>query len=235
MPIFEKINAGLLPVLEAAGLSVRNRFFEYLDLARNPDPEYRKKLAELIRVRYSARKIDVIVTVYPEALRFVLNEGQHIFPKAPILALLLPLGFQVPTTGRVIIPHTIHASYDLIGTLESALKLIPSATRVFAVFGSHENDRALENRARREFKPWEGRLEFRYLSSMPLEKILATVSTAPPGSIVFFGTFTADVSGRNYASREVVQRLSQISTAPVFGLYDILFGYGIVGGSLVSF
>ncbi|HWU40991.1 MAG TPA: PAS domain S-box protein, partial [Candidatus Acidoferrum sp.] len=78
-------------------------------------------------------------------------------------------------------------------------------------------------------------LEFRYLSSMPLEKILATVSSAPSGTIVFFGTFTADVSGRNYASREVVQRLSQISTTPVFGMYDILLGYGIVGGSLVSF
>ena len=32
-----------------------------------------------------------------------------------------------------------------------------------------------------------------------------------------------------------LERLSQVSKAPVFGLYETLLGHGIVGGSLVSY
>ncbi len=235
LPVFEKTNRGILAALETGGVSIRSVFFEYLDLARNTGPEHRKRLAELIRQRYSQRKIDMIVTLYPEALRFVINEGRAISPAAPILALYLPQSFQLPKRQHPIVPHSAHDSYDLVGTLEAALKLVPGVKHVYVVCGAHENDRALEKRIRRDLKLWEDRLEFRYLSDMPLETILATLSSTPPETIVFFGTFSADVSGRNYTSREVVQRLSRISSAPVFGLHDVLLGYGIVGGSLLSF
>ena len=68
-------------------MGIRNQFFEYLDLARNPDPEHKEQMAELMRLRYGHRKIDVIITMYPEALRFLLNEGRTIFSDLPILAL----------------------------------------------------------------------------------------------------------------------------------------------------
>ena len=235
LPVFEKTNQGILAALETGGVSIRSVFFEYLDLARNTGPEHRQRLAELMRQRYSQRKIDMIVTLYPEALRFVINEGRAISPAAPILALYLPQGFQLPKRQHPIVAHSAHDSYDLVGTLEAALKLVPGVKHVYVVCGAHENDRALEKRIRRDLKLWEDHLEFRYLSDMPLETILATVSSTPPETIVFFGTFSADVSGRNYTSREVVQQLSRISSVPVFGLHDVLLGYGIVGGSLLSF
>jgi hypothetical protein len=49
--------------------------------------------------------------------------------------------------------------------------------------------------ARHDFKTWEGRLEFRYLSDLPLEKILATACSAPPGSIVFGGDYQRETYG----------------------------------------
>jgi len=52
------------------------------------------------------------------------------------------------------------------------------------VAGARELDRKYEDEARRSFRKWEGQLEFCYLSEVPLQKILDTVSTAPPGTIV---------------------------------------------------
>ena len=101
--------------------------------------------------------------------------------------------------------------------------------------GCHETDRAAEEKARREFKKWEGRLEFRYLSNMPLEEILTTVSKAPPGTVVLILPFTTDVTGKIFTVKEVSQRVSRVSTAPVFGLYEFLLKQGIVGGSLLSY
>jgi PAS domain S-box-containing protein len=233
VPIFELTDRGLRAALDAGGLGIRNQFFEYLDLARNPGPEHRKLLAELMRFRYGHRKIDMIITMYPEALEFVLKDGRDIFPDVPILALHLPQGFELPKTDRNIIGQA--ASFDFIGTFEIALKLVPGAKSVYVVSGAHQVDRKIKDQARRDLKEWEGGLEFRYLNHLPLEEILATVSNAPPKTIVFFTGMAADVTGRNFTSREVAQRLSQVSTAPIFGLLEVGLGHGIVGGSLINF
>jgi hypothetical protein len=212
VPIFELTDRGLRAALDAGGVSIRNQFFEYLDLARNPGPEHRKHLAELMRLRYGQRKIDLIITLYPEALQFALKEGGSIFSDAPIVALYLPLGSEPPKTVRRVIQQFVIP--EIMGTLEIALKLVPGAKRVYVVSGTHPLDRWVEDRARQDFKKWEGRLEFRYLSDMPLEEILVTVSSAPPETIVFLTAMNADVTGRTYTNREVGRRLSQVSKAP---------------------
>ena len=233
VPILELTDRGLRAALDSGGVGIRNQFFEYLDLTRNPGPEHSQHLLELLRQRYGLRKIDVIVTMYPEALRFVLNEGRMIFPDVPILSLYMPEGLELPETDRRIIQHLVRR--DIVTTLEIALKLVPGVKRIFVIGGTHELDRNIENLAREGFKKWEGRLEFRYLNNIPLEEILTTVSSAPPGTIVLILAFTTDVNGRIFTVKEVSKQVSQVSAAPVFGLRDIELGQGIVGGSLISY
>ena len=233
VPIFELTDRGLRAALDSGGVGIRNQFFEYLDLARNPGPEHSQHLVELLRQRYGQRKIAVIITMYPEALRFALNEGRRIFPDVPILSLYMPAGVELPKTDRHIIQHLVRR--DVVSTIEIAPKLVPGAKRVFVVSGTHELDRKVEDSAREDFKKWEGRLEFRYLDNIPLEEILATVSSAPSGTIVFILAFTTDVKGRIFTLKEVSKQVSQVSAAPVFGLHDIQLGQGIVGGSLLSY
>jgi PAS domain S-box-containing protein len=233
VPVFELTDHGIRAALDAGGVSIRKQFFEYLDLARNPSSEHRRLLVELMRQRYSQRKIDLIITLYEEALRFVLNEDPAIFSEAPVIALYLPLGFAQPDTGRVVIRQITIP--DITGTLEIALRRVPRAERVYVVSGVHPMDRSLEDRARQDLKKWEDRLDFRYMSDLPLEETLAELSHAPPESIVLATSYANDVTGKFYTMREVTQQLGRVSKAPVFGLLDVLLGRGSVGGSLVSF
>jgi len=186
-----------------------------------------------MRLRYSQRKLDMIITMYPEALEFVLEDCRDIFPDVPILALYLPQGFELPKTNRRLIGHS--ALLDIVGTLDTALNLLPRARRVYVVSGTHEVDKMVENQARGDFKKWEGRLEFRYLSGMAFEEVLAALSTAFPDTIILLLVYTKDTSGRSYTSPNVTQQLSQVSAAPIFGLLDAALGYGLVGGSLINF
>lgn len=233
LPANVKTAQGITSSLSSGGVDVKNQFFEYLDLPRNPSPEHMKVLAELMRSRYSQRRIDLIITQYPGALQFLLNEGRTVFPEVPILALHMFPRIELPKTGRLIIQHS--NKIDIIGTVESALKLVPGAKRVYVVGGVSSVDRTLENQARRDSKKWDGQLDFRYLSDMSFEVMLSEVSSAPPGTIVLFTVLTADITGKAYIPRDVVQRLSQVSKAPIFGLYDTLLGYGIAGGFLADF
>jgi signal transduction histidine kinase/CheY-like chemotaxis protein len=233
MPLQLRTDRGLLTSLESGGIGVRNQFFEYMDLARNTGAKEREYLTELLRQRYGHRKIDLIITMYPEALTFVLNEGQDILPEVPILALYETPGMELPKTGRRVIRHVL--AYDLTETLESALKLVPGAKRVYVVGGVYSLDKKVEDQARRDFKRWEGRLDFRYLSDLSVEEMTATVSSAPPGTIILFTAVNVDITGKRYNPRDVAHRLSEVSTAPIFGLYETLLGQGIAGGYLVSY
>lgn len=232
-PVFVETDHGLSTALRYGGIPAANHYFQSLDLRRNPGPEYRRLLVEEMRVRYGHHKLDMISTMYPEALEFLLSEARDIFPDIPILALYLPKGFQLPKTERRIIGHS--ATPDVKGTLEIALKLVPGAKRAYVVSGAHEVDRRVEDQARRDFKKWEGRLEFRYLSGMPFDDVLTSLSIAPPDTIVLLLIYSQDVSGRNYTAPDLAQQLSQVSTAPTFGLLEVALGYGIAGGSLINF
>jgi PAS domain S-box-containing protein len=233
VPVFELADRGIRAALDAGGVGIRNQFFEYLDLARNPGLHHARLMAELMRLRYGQRKIDAIITMYPEALHFALNEGLRIFPRVPIVALWMQEGVELPKTGRRIVQNI--PKRDIAGTLEIALQLVPDAKRVYVVAGAYETDIGTENLARRAFKKWEDRLEFSYLSNMPLEEVLTKISGAPPGTIVLVLPFTMDVTGRIFTIKEVSQRVSRVSPAPVFGFYQILLGQGIVGGSLLNY
>lgn len=233
VPIFEMTDRGLREAMDSGGIGIRNQFFEYLDLARNPSPEHRRHVVDLLGLRYGQRSIDMMITLYNEALQILLNEGRTIFPGIPILALYVPHGFEPPRTDRRII-HQL-TRIDVKGTMQIALRLMPRMKRVYVVSGTNPADRSLENRVREDGREWESRLEFRYLSDLPMKEILATVAGASPESIVLLLGFASDVTGKSYTTREVGNRLGEVSRAPVFGVFDISLGYGIAGGSLFSF
>ena len=231
VPIFLKTDKGLSTTLESGGISDLNQFFESLNLRLNPGLEYRKALVEKLRLQYGHRKVDVIITMYPEALEFVLRDCGDIFPDVPIIALYLQKSLELSNADRTIVEHT--ATLDITGTLEIALSLVPGVKRVYVVSGVHEVDRQIEEQARRDLKKWETRLEFQFLSHMPFEDMLATVSNVPPDSILLLLVLVQDVKGARYTTPTVAQRLSQVSAAPIFGIVDSGLGNGIVGGSLL--
>jgi PAS domain S-box-containing protein len=227
-PLTLATNRGLLDTLRIGGLPRVNLFIESMDLRRNPVPEIRKLLAEQMRLKWSHRKADMIITVYPEALEFVVNDCKDVFPHVPIIALHLPQDFMMAETGRRVIGH--FPTYDITGTIDIALKLLPMTKRVYVVSGAHKIDKLLEDQARRASPKW-GRVEFLYLSHMPIEDMLTTVSKAPPGSVILYLALTQDVAGKSHAGLGFAHQLSQVSTVPVFGMFETALGYGVTGGS----
>lgn len=232
-PVFLGTDRGLISALESGGIPRLNQIFESLELRRYPFPEHRRHLVEQLRLRYSQRKFDMIVTMYPEALEFLLKDCQDIFPDVPILGLYLPQSFELPQTGRHIIGHSV--TFDLVETFELAMKLVPGAKRVYVVSGTHDVDRRIEGQARRDLKKWESHLEFHYLSHMHFEDILNKLSNSPPGTIILQLIFSQDVAGKSYITPNLTKQLSQAASAPIFGLLDVAIGHGITGGYLINF
>jgi PAS domain S-box-containing protein len=221
--------------MEAGGININDLFFEYLDLQRNNNVEYRKKLADLLRYKYAKHQVGLIVTVHTQALNFLLEEAQGLFPDAPIFSYLLvrPELIEAKNTGRRILLRP--QSLDMRGTLEIALKMFSQTRKIVFVTGTAEGDRRFEHEAKRTFEPWRDRLEFQYTSDRSVEEILQLVASLPPRSIVIYSNVFSDKTGRTFIPREVGKMVANASNAPVFGLWDTLLGSGIIGGSLLSF
>jgi len=233
LPIFLGTDKGISETMQSGGIPSVNQFFEFLELRRNSGTEHRKLLAEQMRMRYGQRKLDLIITMYPEALEFVVKDCRDILPDVPILALYLPQKFEVSESRHRVIGH--FPAVDILGTLDIGLKLASGAKRVYVVSGVYDVDRKVENQARVDFRKWEGELEFLFLSHLPFEEMLAAVNSAPPGSIILVLAFTQDVIGNTYTSPIIVQRLRKVASAPIFGILEVVLGRGITGGSLISY
>jgi PAS domain S-box-containing protein len=232
IPAFKKTDHGLALALQSGGIPIRNQFHEHLNLRRNLSSEHRKRMVELLRQGYERKKIDLIITLYPDALDFILSECPTIFPDVPILALYLPQNFKLQKTDRKIVQHLVIP--DFKPTIGMALKLVPDLKRVYVVSGTHLLDKWLENVFRKDSKSWKDRLEFRYLTDLPLEEILTTAADAPSKSILFITAYTRDIKGAYHIVVDVSRMLASVSSVPIFGFLDILLGNGIVGGSLLS-
>jgi PAS domain S-box-containing protein len=233
LPGYQKATPAFLSVTTAAGININDLFFEYLDLQRNDSAEYRQRLADLLRYKYTKHQVGLIVAVHTGALNFLLDEAKGLFPDAPVFSYLVvrPELIEAKKTGRRILQRP--QNLDMRGTLEIALKMFPQTGKIVFVTGTAEG--RLEHEAKVAFEPWRNKLEFQYTSDRSVEEILQLVASLPPQSIVIYCNVFSDKTGRTFIPREVGKMVAKAANAPVFCLWDTLMGSGVVGGSLLSF
>lgn len=233
LPAYQKLNPAFLTVMVDAGMSSNDLFFEYLDLLRLKNSEYRQALADMLRHKYAQTAMDLIVTLHAPAMSFMLNEAKDIFPDVPVVSWNVPEAFKTEDTQSRVIRLSV--GLDLRGTLQRALELFPQTTRVVFIDGVSQIDQYLAAEAKNAFADWENKLQFEYTANYSVEEVLGRVAHLPPRSIVIYGNIFKDKTGRTFIPRDVGQMVAGTANAPVFCLYDTLLGLGVVGGSLVSF
>jgi PAS domain S-box-containing protein len=218
------------------GLSSESQFRfeiyrEAMDLSRFDSYAYRNLLRDHLRAKYAAKKIDVIVAVLEPALDFLLSHRDEVFPGVPIVF----CGIDRRRFGDRPLPSDVTGvllKREFSPTLELALSLHPETDRVVVVAGASEFDSRLLQQAREEFRPFENRLTFTYLTALPLPELLSQLSQLSPKTVVLFSTMFRDGAGESFVPHEVAERISAAANAPVYGFVDQYLGRGIVGGRL---
>ena len=233
IPAYQQATRAFLSVVQEGRVSVNDLFFEYLDLERKKDVEHYKNLTTLFRHKYEGKKIDLVVTVHAQALRFILNEGKDLFPGTPALSYLAPE--TIETTGIERRFLLLPMRMDFGGTLELALRLFPETKCVVFINGIGEGEKRLEREAQGVFEQWRDKLQFEYTSDLSVEEMLQRIATLPPRTIIFYSNVFRDRTGRTFVPKNVADRVAKAANAPVFGMYNTILGSGIIGGSMFNF
>ena len=120
-------------------------------------------------------------------------------------------------------------------TLELALSLQPDVRNVAVVAGSAPQDLESAEQFRRETPAFADRVGFTWLINLSLSDLRTELSRLPEHTVVLYLTMFEDATGASFIPRQALALFAPASRAPIYGCYDTYLGYGIVGGSMVTF
>jgi len=184
--------------------------------------------------KYSGRKPDVIITVGPASLRYMLESHENSFPSTPIIF--------CGTTREMLQNHKLdlHVTgvFGMVQpekTLLAALKLQPDIKHVFVIGGVGTFDRDWEGIAKESFHKYESKLEFTYLTELTMPSLLETLRHLPNSSIVYHTSITEDAAGSHFIdSTQSIPLVVSAANAPIYVIDDVDLGRGTIGGYLIS-
>src|ERR1700752_1854954 len=205
-------------------------FNEYLDSTRFPGEHQEELLRDYLREKYKGQKIDAVVATPDPALRFLLRYRSDLFPNSPIVFVAVSR----PS------PEVLAAGAGLTGiirantyrkTLDLALNLQPETQEVFVVSGTPELDKRFEIVAREELAGYEKRFRITYLTDLPLNELLNRVKDLPQQSLILYvWQRSAIESEKTLQSFQVLEKIRQHSSVPIYGMGSRNVGYGLLGG-----
>ncbi|WP_404307120.1 sensor histidine kinase [Neorhodopirellula lusitana] len=216
------------------GYPERIEFFsEFLDLVRFPGDSHRSRTVDMLREKYRGREFDLVISAGPQALNLLADRRHSLFPDVPVV--FTGVREESATWGELDRATGILMKLDPLPTLELAMNLQPKTRRVVVVSGASDFDRAWDDLARKRFRKHESRLEFTYLSGLPMQTLLDRLRDLPSDAVVIFLTFFTDGEGEYFLSADAVKLVANASAVPVYGPYDTYMGTGIVGGCMDTF
>ena len=205
-------------------------FSEYLDSTRFPGEHQAELLRDYLREKYAGQKIDVVVATPDPALDFLLQYRNDLFTNAPIVfvGIRRPPN-EVVTTGpglTGIIRANTHRK-----TLDLALKLHPQTREVFVVSGSAERDKRFERIARQELAGYENKVRITYLTDLPVDELMNRVKELPQDSLILYVWQRSRLeTEKALQTFNVLEKIRQTASVPIYGMGSRNVGYGIVGG-----
>ncbi|HYJ46640.1 MAG TPA: ABC transporter substrate binding protein, partial [Pyrinomonadaceae bacterium] len=197
-------------------------------------PSDDEELASYLKRKYEGKNIDLIISAAAPRLVALLKNDPTLFAGIP------KVFYEYEDEGERILgeagPHAtgVWAKLDYSQTLALALALHPDAHKVVVIGGNSSEEQARVTKARAEFRPYEGRAEFTYLTNLTLAELKEKLAALPKNCIVYFLSFNTDQAGDKYPPPEALSAIAPTSGAPIYGNSRTLFGAGLVGGNLID-
>jgi len=207
---------------------------ETLEATLFPDETSQHKFDEWYIRKYADRKPDVIITVGPASLKFMVQSHETSFPNTPVIF--------CGTTEEML--ERLQPDSHFTGvwgvaqpemTLIAAIRLQPNTKHVVVVGGVGVFDRSLEALTKERLRTYESQFEFTYLTSLDMPALLERLRRLPSKTIVYYTSIMEDAAGAHFIdASQSVPMVVDAANAPVFVMDDVDIGKGTVGGDVVS-
>ncbi|QNI31136.1 PAS domain S-box protein [Alloacidobacterium dinghuense] len=227
------IDQAIVAGLEKAPYQIE-LYHEEMESALFPDEASQRDFREWFIRRYSDRKPDVIITVGPSPLNFMVESHEEAFPGIPIIF----CGSTEEMLGGLKLDSDFTGTWGVAQpekTLIAALRLLPSTKHLVVVGGVGLYERDLESVAKKSFQGYESKLDITYLTDLDMPTLIERLKHLPTNTIVYHTAITQDAAGTRFIdATQSVPMIAGAANAPVFVVDDVDVGRGSTGGYVLS-
>ena len=208
-------------------LAVYDATLDAEQVSESDDP---KPLLELLRHRFGSAPPDVVVTIGPPAAGFYLKDRDKVFPGTPVVISALDERFVDKSALRAR-DSVVAIHQHLPRLVDNILRLLPDTQTIVVVLGDSPLERFWLGEARKELlAQFANRVSFEWLNNLSLEQMRQRLATLPAHSAVLYTLMVTDAAGVPQQRGAALASLFEVSTAPIFSLYESELGHGVVGG-----
>ncbi|MEE8399565.1 MAG: hypothetical protein V3S89_11215, partial [Desulfobacterales bacterium] len=216
------------------GIDHLELFVEYMDTKRIYNEEYLEHLFHIYRLKYKEIQLDAIITTDDNALWFVAKYHKEVFGEAPVSFCGINdykasfLEDRSQFTGLVEV-------LDIKPTIDLALRLHPETREIVVVVDSTPTGIG-QMRDIAAVAGHYSNLTFDFLKGKDIShaELFEKLRSLSRDSIVLLAVWLRDKNNEYLSPDEGGRLISSSSTVPVYGIIDMYYGYGIVGGKLLN-
>ena len=228
-PLPNLVDQGIRSAFEDSGYTIEF-YREFMETSQFPDAADQQLFRDFYVRKYQSRKPNLIITVGPTPLQFMIEAHRRFFPDIPVVFCLpnaLPGGLAVDPefTG-------VEADVAPAATLDVALRLLPATKNVVVVGGKSPFDVQQEAEIEQELKPYAARLNISYFTNFAMPELLERLKQLPSRTIILLGGIGRDAAGTTFSTAEAGPMIVAAANAPIFTLNDRLLNHGEVGGDV---
>jgi signal transduction histidine kinase len=202
--------------------------------ARFSDPNAELAFVEYLRALYSERPLDLIISIGAPAAGFVQRHRDQLFPITPMLFTAVEQR-RVRYSNLTESDAVVALVHDFAAVFENILRVLPDTKTVAVVNGKSSAEQFWEGELRREAKPFESRITFKWYSQLSFKDILKDAAALPPRSAILWESMSVDAAGVVHQGDTALTSLHSVANAPIFSYLGGFFdGRELVGGPMHS-
>jgi serine phosphatase RsbU (regulator of sigma subunit)/ABC-type uncharacterized transport system substrate-binding protein len=206
---------------------------EFMDTKLSNSARHFANLARLMRAKFAGIGFDVILATDDDALDFLRDYGEELFPQVPIVFAGIN-DFTLNKIAGMTNITGVNEAADFPANLELIARLQPKAKHLYVIADDLTAGRMIRQEFAQAATAYTDWFDIHYLSDLSMKALLARLTQLKSDSAVFYLTFFQDATGRHFAPQEAIPLISASSPAPVFGQVDYMVGLGVLGGKVKS-
>lgn len=207
--------------------------YEYMDIKKNSNPKYIRKINEFLKEKYVNKKFDMIITTDDDAFSFALNNNNGFLKSVPVIFCGVNHFDDSILRNNKNITGVVEA-YDLKSTLDIALSLHPNTKKVVVINDMTLTGKANKKNVNKIIPQYSERVAFEFWENENMSYLRQKVKTLKNDTIILLLSFTRDKSFNEFSYDESIKLISEGANVPIYSVWDFYLGKGLLGGMLTS-
>ncbi len=207
---------------------------EYLDARRTVDVEGIHAIRTFLLSKLKRAAPDLVIVTDNAAFDFILKERAHLFPDIPVVFCGVNDFRPAMLSGHQGITGVAEDS-SIPETVDIALRLHPRTVKIIVI---GQTKVAADKYNRDGFvaalPKLPSRIQVDFWDDLTTTELSTKLKTLKDDAVVFLNGQIRDEYGQQMVIERTANWISTNSPVPVYSLWDVFFGHGIMGGKLVS-